>query len=68
MDKKCDLEYWFFPTISAAISEIVLYGEQPPKRGFIVLPGSRANLLIYKLRRDPRMSKAFNSSQGIGDS
>ena len=64
LDKSGGIEYWFYPTISAAISEIVLYGDQPPKRGFIVLPGSRANLLIYKLRRDPRMSKAFNFSQG----
>ncbi len=64
LDKSDDTEYWFYPTISAAISEIVLYGDQPPKRAFIVVPGSRANLLIYKLRRDPRMGKAFNSSQG----
>ena len=63
-DKIGDREYWFYPTVSSAISEIVLYGDQPPMRGFIVLPGSRANLLIYKLRRDPRISKAFNPSQG----
>ncbi len=64
-DKKSDLEYWFFPTTSAAIGEIILYSDQPPMRGFIVLPGSRANLLVYKLRRDPRLSKAFNPTQGI---
>lgn len=65
VDEKKDLDYWFFPTTSAAIGEIVLYGKQPRIRGFIVLPGSRANLLIYKLRRDPRLSKAFNPTQGI---
>ena len=64
-NKKGDLDYWFFPTTSAAIGEIILSSEQPPSRGFIVLPGSRANLLVYKLRRDPRLSKAFNPSQGI---
>jgi hypothetical protein len=64
IDKNGDLDYWFFPTTSAAIGEIVLYGEQPPMRGFIVLPGSRANLLVYKLRRDPRLSKAFHPTQG----
>jgi hypothetical protein len=63
-DNKPDLEYWFFPTISAAISEIVLCGEQSPTKNFIVIPGSRANLVIYKLRRDPRLSKAFNPAQG----
>jgi len=65
VDKKSELDYWFFPTTSAAIGEIILFGEQPPMRGFIVLPGSRANLLVYKLRRDLRLSKAFNPTQGI---
>jgi hypothetical protein len=64
LDKNSDLDYRFFPMISAAIGDIVLYSEPPPMRGFIVLPGSRANLLIYKLRRDPRISKVFNQSQG----
>lgn len=64
VDNYGDLDYWFFLTTSAAIGEIVLYGEQPPMKGFIVLPGSRANLLVYKLRRDPRLSKAFNPAQG----
>jgi hypothetical protein len=63
-DKNGDLDYRFFPMISAAIGEIVLFSEQPPMKGFIVLPGSRANLLVYKLRRDPRISKAFNPSLG----
>ncbi len=63
-DNKSDLDYWFFPTITAAIGEIVLYGDQPPTRGFIVIPGSRANILVYKLKRDPRLSRAFNPSQG----
>ena len=63
-DMRGSPEYLFFPTISAAISEIVLFGEQPPVKKFIVIPGSRANLIIYKLRRDPRLSKAFNPSQG----
>ncbi len=57
--------YWFFTCHSAAISEIVLHGEQPPLRGFIVYPASRANLLVYKLRRDPRLNKSFDSNQGV---
>ncbi len=63
-DPSINEEYWFYPTISAAIAEIVIYGEQPPTRGYIVVPGSRANLLFYKLSRDPRLSKAFNPTQG----
>ncbi len=57
-------EYWFFTCTSAAIGEIVLHGEQPPGKGFVVIPASRTNLLVYKLRRDPRLNKAFNPSQG----
>ena len=64
-DNNGALAYWFFPSITAAIGESVLYCETPPVRGYIVLPGSRANLLIYKLRRDPRLAKAFNTSSGI---
>jgi hypothetical protein len=63
-DIKTNLEYWFFPTISATISEIVLYGEHPTAKSFIAIPGSRANLVIYKLRHDPRLSKAFNPTLG----
>jgi hypothetical protein len=63
-EKSRALEYWFYPIVSAVLGEIVLYGEQPPSQAFIVLPGSRANLVAYKLRRDPRLSKAFNSSNG----
>jgi hypothetical protein len=62
-EKNGELAYSFFPMISAAIGEIVLSGKQPPVHGLIVLPGSRANMLIYKLRRDPRLAKAFNPSQ-----
>lgn len=57
-------ESWFFITTHASIGEIVLYGDQPPIRGYIVYPGSRANLLVYKLRRDPRMNRVFNPSLG----
>jgi hypothetical protein len=63
-DNKGDLDFWFFPIITATVGEIVCFGEQPPRKGFIVLPGSRANLVIYRLQRDPRLSKAFNPSQG----
>ncbi len=64
-DKTSSLDYWFFINTSAAIGEIVIYGEQPPMKGFLVFPASRANLLVYKLRRDPRLNKAFNPSQGL---
>jgi len=64
MDNSGELDFWFFPTITATLGEFVVFNEQSPRKGFIVLPGSRANLVIYKLRRDPRLSKAFHPSQG----
>ncbi len=64
LDKNGELDYWFFPTISAAIGETVLYSRLSSKKGLVVLPGSRANLVVYKLRRDPRLSKAFHPTQG----
>jgi hypothetical protein len=65
IDQNDKIDYWFFPSVSSTIGEIVLYGEQPPMRGYIVFPGSRASLLIYKLRRDLRLNKAFNPAQGL---
>jgi hypothetical protein len=64
MDDIGDFDYYFFPMITATVGEIVLFSEQRPSKGFIVIPGSRANLVIYKLQRDPRLSKAFNPAQG----
>ena len=63
-DNNGDMDFCFFPTFTGAIGEIVLFNEKPPKKGIIVLPGSRANIVVYKLHRDPRLSKAFNPSQG----
>ncbi len=65
-------QYWFYPIASAMISEIILQGAAEsaaagqtasprPGRGYIVLPGGRANLVAYKLRRDPRLARACES-------
>jgi hypothetical protein len=64
-DEPSGLAYRFFLTCSAAISEIVLYDEQPLTKGYIVFPASRTNLLIYKLHHDPRLNRAFNATQGV---
>lgn len=57
-------EYRFFPNTSAAITDIVLTQNLSSMKGIIVLPASRANILVYKLRRDPRLSRAFHPTQG----
>ncbi len=63
-DSNGDLKYRFVPLVTAAFSRIVLFGEQHHERGLIILPGSRANLLFYKLRRDPRLARSFSPDQG----
>ncbi len=64
VDNDGNLDYSFFPTITTTIGKIVLFNKIPRGKGIIVLPASRANLVIYKLQHDPRLSKAFNPAQG----
>jgi hypothetical protein len=49
--------YWFIIKASAIFSDIILNSGLPANRTLIVLPGSRANLVVYKLRRDPRLNQ-----------
>jgi hypothetical protein len=55
--------YWFYPIVSAVISDILL---QQPLNGknIIVLPGSRANLVVYKLNRDARLAERCQPPSG----
>lgn len=57
--------YWFYPIASAVLSAIILERDQN-KDGehVLVIPGSRANLLLLKLRRDPHLAQAFKP---VGD-
>jgi hypothetical protein len=64
IDNRGEYDYRFFPIVSASLGEIVFFTEQSSSRNFIVIPASRANMVIYKIRRDPRLYKAFNPSQG----
>jgi len=54
--------FQFYPLASSIISRYVLNDEPviPPRR-ILVLPGSRSNLLAYKLKRDPRLAEAVAS-------
>ena len=47
--------YSFFVTGSAIISETLQQNNHLAGKKLIVLPGSRANLISYKLRRDPSL-------------
>jgi hypothetical protein len=61
VDKKKLPHYWFFIKASAVFSDIVLDSGLPAGRTLIVLPGSRANLVVYKQRCDPRMNQIAES-------
>jgi hypothetical protein len=61
LDTKKLPHYWFFIKASAIFSEIVLNSGLPASRTLIVLPGSRANLVVYKQRCDPRMGQIAES-------
>ena len=53
--------YQFWVIASAIISRYVFDSQVNPHKAFIVLPGSRANLMTYKLKRDPWLNQAISS-------
>ncbi|MDI6694778.1 MAG: hypothetical protein QME21_07015 [Anaerolineales bacterium] len=59
--------YHFYVTASAMLAQAILSRAETkadsdaPTRLAVVLPGGRANLVQYKLRRDPRLSMALQS-------
>lgn len=50
--------YSFYLLASANISKYVDADQSLPKRSILVLPGGRANLVLHKLKRDPRLDHA----------
>lgn len=51
-DKKGEVSYTFFPISTARISTLLSTNQHDPGPKFIVIPGSRSNLIAYKLKRD----------------
>ncbi|MFH1446723.1 MAG: hypothetical protein ABIG43_04840 [Chloroflexota bacterium] len=54
--------YTFFISTTAIISKYIFEQNDTAKHRIILLPGSRANLLAYKLKRDPRLKNALDES------
>ena len=54
--------YAFFISTTAIISKYLFQQNDVAKHKIILLPGSRANLLAYKLKRDPHLKNALNES------
>ena len=52
------LEYAYYPISSSLISRFVFTSPYPPEKCLIVLPGSRSNLVTYKLRENPLLANA----------
>ncbi len=48
-------EFTFFPIITTEFSDLLIRHQDLPGKKLIVLPGSRANLAAFKLRRDPHL-------------
>lgn len=57
--------YLFAVISSAVISSHLLGPPLPARRSFLVLPGGRAGLVAFKLRRDPRLRAAMVSRNWI---
>jgi len=45
----------FYLIASAILGKIINSAEHPPEQGVIILPGSRAGLVMHKRERDPRL-------------
>ena len=53
------IEYLLFPMASAIIGRHVLKSQaMPPNRCLLVVPGSRINLILYKMRHNPLLAEA----------
>lgn len=54
-DQTGNIRYSFFPISTAQISRILVTNQSLPGQKLIVIPGSRSNLIAYKLKRDPNL-------------
>jgi hypothetical protein len=63
-DNPGEIIFKFFPTVTANVGEILIQNSNFSGKSFIVLPGSRTSLILYKFRRDPRLRRAFDPSSG----
>jgi len=58
-------EFTFFPIITTEFSELLIRHQDLPGKKLIVLPGSRANLAAFKLRRNPHLQSLKTESWTI---
>lgn len=58
-DESGDERYAFFFSASALLGKYIINVDPSPACGIIVLPGGRANLVMFKIRRDPRLQSSI---------
>lgn len=51
----------FYIMASAALGTLIRWRAYSPGQSVVVLPGGRANLVMFKLRRDPRLQQIVDS-------
>lgn len=61
LDQNGQITYEFHIMASAIISRCVLSSQAPPQNAVIAIPGSRANLIIDKLHRDPWLNEKITA-------
>ena len=59
LDAAGQARYWFWAKASTVFGTLLHQSASTPERSFLVIPGGRANLAAYKLRRDARLSQAI---------
>lgn len=61
IDETGQVIYQFCPVASTIIGRFIFDQQLNPRRSFIVLPGSRANLVSFKLKRDPWLNQVVSA-------
>jgi hypothetical protein len=60
LNEKGNVTFAWYVIASAIISKPVFTNPYPPQRSVVVLPGGRANLVAYKIQRDPRLKQSID--------
>jgi hypothetical protein len=60
LNEKGNVTFAWYVIASAIISKPVFTNPYPPQKSIAVLPGGRANLVAYKIQRDPRLKQAID--------
>jgi hypothetical protein len=60
MDRDGHPRLVFYVSSSAGIGNTIINPTHSPENSIVVLPGARANLILYKLRHNPILNQEFN--------